>query len=78
MVKTMVSTYLPKQKELENLCSIVAVHQRNFQLWPLAHVMLKRLFAIDVSLWISTLLMVMLSRRRNNLPNNPFLSSWQT
>jgi len=30
------------------------------------------------SSWVSTLFVVMEESRRNNLPNNPFLSSWQT
>jgi len=48
MVKTWISTNFPKQKELENLW-LMAVHQRNYKLWPLVHVALKQLFAINVS-----------------------------
>ena len=33
MVKTWVSSYLPKQKELENL-GLIAVHTGNWKLWP--------------------------------------------
>ena len=53
-VKNWVSSYLPKQEKLENLC-LVAVHPRNCKLWPFVHVTLKRPFAIDVSSWILTL-----------------------
>jgi len=55
MVKTWVSSYFPKQEELENL-SLVAVHPRNCKLWPFVHVTSKQLFASDVSSWISTCL----------------------
>ena len=77
MVKNCVSSYSPKQEELENLC-LVAVHPRNCKLWPFVHMTLKRSFAINVSSWISTLLVVMQDSRRNNLPSDPFLSSWRT
>jgi len=76
-VKTWVSSYSPKQEELENL-SLVAVLPRNCELWPFVHVTSKRLFAFNVSTWNSTLFVVMKESRRNNLPSNPFLSSWRT
>ena len=68
-MKTWVSSYLPKQEELENLC-LVAVHPRNCKLWPFVHVTSKRSSEIDVSSWILTLLkvVVMQDSRRNNLP----------
>ena len=76
MVKTWVSSYFPKQEELENLC-LVAVHRRNCKLWSFVHVTSKRSFVIDVSSWILTLLVVMQDNRRNNLPSNQFFSSWK-
>ena len=48
MVETWVSSNLAKQKELANLC-LLAVGQRNCKLWPLIHVTLKQLFAINVT-----------------------------
>ena len=65
------------QEELENLC-LVAVHFKNCKLWPFVQVTSKRSFVIDVSSWILTLFVVMQGSRRNNLPSNSFLSSWQT
>jgi len=43
-------------------------------LWPLIHVTYKQLFAIDASLRILTLLVIMIGTRRNNLPGNVFFS----
>jgi len=45
MVKTWVSSYLPKLEKLY----LVTVYQRNCKLWPLIYVTSKRLFAINVS-----------------------------
>ena len=47
MVKTWVSSNLPKQEQLENFC-LIAVDQRNCKLWPLIHVTSKQLFVINV------------------------------
>ena len=64
-------------QEPENLC-FIAVCQRNRKLWSFVHMTLKRLFAIDVSSWISTLIVMINESKRKNLPSNPFFSSWQT
>ena len=74
MVKTWVSSYLPKQEELKNLF-LVAVHPRNCNLWLFVHVTSKRLFMINASSCISTLFVMMKESRKNNLQVNPFLSS---
>ena len=74
MVQTWVSSYSPKQEELENL-RLLAVFQRNCKLWPFVYVKLKWLFTINVSSWISTLFVVKEENRGNNLPSNSFFSS---
>ena len=51
MVKTRVSSYSPKQEELENPC-LVAVHPKICKLWQFVHMTSKQSFAIDVSSWI--------------------------
>ena len=58
MVKTWVPHYSPmQQEEFENLCFVAAlIKKQNLQ--PFVHVTLKWLFAIDLSSWISSLLVV--------------------
>ena len=73
MVKTLVSTYSPKKKELENLC-LIAVHQRNCMAVisrDIEVVIRDQCFFMDFDC------VVMQGVKRNNLLSNPFLSSWQ-
>ena len=64
------------REEFENLC-FIAVLMKKQRSWPFVHVMLKQLFTIDLSLWISSLFIVKQGSRGNNLPTNPVLSSLQ-
>ena len=66
-VKTWVSSYLPKQEELENLY-LIAVHQRNCTLWLLIHITSIQLLVIDVSSWILTSFVVMKGSRKVTYP----------
>ena len=76
MVKTWVLHYLPMQEQFENVC-FVAVLTKKQKLWLFVHILLKWSFAINLSSWSSSLLMVKQGSRENNLPINLFLSSRQ-
>ena len=77
MVKTWVPRHLPMEEEFENLCFFSVLIKKQ-KLWPFVHVMLKKLFAIDLFSWISSLLVVKQGSKGNKLLINLFLSSWQT